>query len=381
MAKDKSDDFLLEAEAAVPLKEAITLADLRNKEGFNFSIDDQSPLLDCNEDDDDNTYFKNFECGLLQGDDTDDDEDEALSFFQRCCKNMVNLTDDGGVKKKVKRSGVGSVVGDRGRVRVHYSAFLDGVDETFDSTRMRAKPLSINLGQGQLIGGLELAIASMKKDEISRVLVTCDYAYGKLGCPPRIPAEATILYEVELLGFEPESALGNYEDLSEQDRSALPFSKIRNIGVELNSEGNLLFTQGSYIQAVKKYVRAVKVVENARFKNQEQEEDLYDNVLFKAYHNMAQSYLKVGRYGKAIWCSKKVLERKPDHVKSLYICGKSMRHCADFKQARSYLMRAHKLAPNSKDIMNEMKRLGEREQECREAEELMCERMFRMKSK
>lgn len=50
-----------------------------------------------------------------------------------------------------------------------------------------------------IIPGLFLAVATMRKGEVARVLVGPQYAFGPKGCPPRIPANATILYEVELL--------------------------------------------------------------------------------------------------------------------------------------------------------------------------------------
>ena len=38
---------------------------------------------------------------------------------------------------------------------------------------------------------LELGIITMRKTEIARFLVKPEYAFGKMGCPPRIPPDAT----------------------------------------------------------------------------------------------------------------------------------------------------------------------------------------------
>lgn len=51
------------------------------------------------------------------------------------------------------------------------------------------------------MAGLELGLRTMKKGEFSRFLFEPEYAYGDIGCPPFIPASATILYEVQLLDF------------------------------------------------------------------------------------------------------------------------------------------------------------------------------------
>ena len=136
---------------AVPLKEPITRKDLSNTKGFTFSIDEDSPMMDSFIDED--PYFKGFSSCIL---DEDENEincagDSDMSFFQRACLNMTNVTEDGGIKKKIKKPGVGSVVGDNGRVRAHYNAFLDGLDEAFDSSRSRKTPLNITLGNKILI--------------------------------------------------------------------------------------------------------------------------------------------------------------------------------------------------------------------------------------
>ena len=43
---------------------------------------------------------------------------------------------------------------------------------------------------GGHLAGLEVAFSSMKKKEKSRFLIKPQYAYGKMGSPPRIPEDA-----------------------------------------------------------------------------------------------------------------------------------------------------------------------------------------------
>ena len=117
-------------------------------------------------------------------------------------------------------------VGVNGRVKAHYNAFIEGVDEAFDSSRRRGSPLSITVGKGHVIPGFDIALSTMKKNELSRFLVEPEYAYGNLGCPPRIPAKACILYEVEMLSFKQSSALGEYEDLDDGDRERVTCEQV-----------------------------------------------------------------------------------------------------------------------------------------------------------
>ena len=45
----------------------------------------------------------------------------------------------------------------------------------------------------------------MKLGEISRFLINHEYAYGDMGCPPRVPAKSLVLFEVELIHFHDEA--------------------------------------------------------------------------------------------------------------------------------------------------------------------------------
>lgn len=51
--------------------------------------------------------------------------------------------------------------------------------------------LNVSLPTGQNILGMELALRTMRKNEESRFLIRPEYAFGDMGCPPRIPKKAT----------------------------------------------------------------------------------------------------------------------------------------------------------------------------------------------
>lgn len=73
---------------------------------------------------------------------------------------------------------------------VHYNGYLEYSDEPYDSSRLRNQPQRFHLGQGEVIAGWDLGVATMKKSEIARFLIKSEYAFGSMGCPPRIPPEA-----------------------------------------------------------------------------------------------------------------------------------------------------------------------------------------------
>mmetsp|Transcript_63971 Transcript_63971/g.187669 ORF Transcript_63971/g.187669 Transcript_63971/m.187669 type:complete len:741 (+) Transcript_63971:172-2394(+) len=100
-------------------------------------------------------------------------------------------------------------------VCVNYDATLDWDGSLFDSTYGKSgregEPRKFALGRGQVIRGLDLAAATMKRGEKARFTMRPGLAYGKDGdAGLDVPAEATVHYEVELLGWvEKEDLFGD----------------------------------------------------------------------------------------------------------------------------------------------------------------------------
>ncbi|KAM9854232.1 peptidyl-prolyl cis-trans isomerase FKBP4 [Aulostomus maculatus] len=111
---------------------------------------------------------------------------------------------DGGVLKLVKREGTGTelpMMGDK--VFVHYvGTLLDGTH--FDSSRDRGEKFSFELGKGQVIKAWDIGVATMKVGELCQLICKSEYAYGSAGSPPKIPPNATLVFEVELFEFRGE---------------------------------------------------------------------------------------------------------------------------------------------------------------------------------
>jgi peptidyl-prolyl cis-trans isomerase A (cyclophilin A) len=85
------------------------------------------------------------------------------------------------------------------KVDVHYTGTL--VDGTkFDSSVDRGTPFTFSLSGGVIKGWLE-GVATMKVGGKRKLIIPSDLGYGKRGSPPKIPADATLVFDVELLGI------------------------------------------------------------------------------------------------------------------------------------------------------------------------------------
>ena len=99
--------------------------------------------------------------------------------------------------------GTGATAQSGAQVKVHYTGWLwkDGATGAkFDSSKDRGQPFSFALGAGQVIRGWDEGVAGMQVGGTRQLLIPPELGYGARGAGGVIPANATLLFEVELLG-------------------------------------------------------------------------------------------------------------------------------------------------------------------------------------
>ncbi|PXX39774.1 FKBP-type peptidyl-prolyl cis-trans isomerase [Undibacterium pigrum] len=117
---------------------------------------------------------------------------------------MSTITTVSGLQYEDKVVGEGEEAQAGNHVVVHYTGWLQNPDgsagKKFDSSKDRNDPFSFPLGAGHVIKGWDEGVQGMKIGGTRILTIPSSLGYGPRGAGGVIPGNATLIFEVELLG-------------------------------------------------------------------------------------------------------------------------------------------------------------------------------------
>jgi len=124
-----------------------------------------------------------------------DAADKAMSTLVKGMKKTTS-----GLYYTITKEGEGEHPPKGANVSVHYKGTL--VDGTvFDYSYQRDQPIEFSVGVGQVIPGWDEGILLLNKGAAARFVIPSHLGYGAKGAGGVIPADATLIFEVELIKF------------------------------------------------------------------------------------------------------------------------------------------------------------------------------------
>ncbi len=126
---------------------------------------------------------------------------ENMPIETQQASSTRTMTPVQGLNVEVLQEGTGPEAQAGNTVSVHYTGTLtDGTK--FDSSVDRGIPFEFQLGIGEVIAGWDAGVAGMKVGEKRKLTIAPELGYGTQGAGGVIPPNATLIFEVELLGIK-----------------------------------------------------------------------------------------------------------------------------------------------------------------------------------
>ncbi|XP_071710598.1 70 kDa peptidyl-prolyl isomerase-like isoform X3 [Rutidosis leptorrhynchoides] len=288
---------------------------------------------------------------------------ELLSF-----KTVIDITNDLKVVKKIVREGEGALTADEGSfVTIRYRAMLE--DGTVYERKGYDGESSLNFitDEEQVITGLDRAVATMKKGEQAIVTINHEYGYGneEVKCDLSvIPPFSSLIYEVEMIDFVKEKAaweMDNHEKIEAATKK--------------KEEGNVLFKNGKYRRAAKKYDKAVDYLnEEGQFGDDDKK--VVKSLRVTCWLNGAACSLKLNDCKEAIKLCSMVLDAESYNVKALYRRAQAYMESYDLQLAELDIKKALEADPQNREVKSIQKTLRQLQAESKERDAKLYTNMF-----
>lgn len=292
--------------------------------------------------------------------------DEAEKLAEKPANGDVSAGGDlvlpPGMTKRIIQEGEGDEKPDDGyEVSVHYTGTFEDGNE-FDSSHNRGSPFNFTLGTGSVIKGWDIALKTMKRNEIAEFSLPPELAYGERGSPPSIPPNSRLNFIIELMDWTVDGADSQKPiyKMSLEER----LSKCQ----EKKSAGGNHFKDGKYDLAIRQYRDVMKLAEISEFRDDgkvvelegqansqmpaeseqaKAQRDELKQMLLVSYLNLALCYLKVKKTKECITNCDSALAIDPNNVKAHFRKGLAYLSTKDYEKAIEQFSKVLELDPNN----------------------------------
>ncbi|XP_012221101.1 peptidyl-prolyl cis-trans isomerase FKBP8 isoform X2 [Linepithema humile] len=224
----------------------------------------------------------------------------------------------------------------------------------------------IQLGDMEVVQGLDLTISLMDKDEIAEVYVDPRFGYGDQP-EEKIPPNSVLKYIVELkeIIFEP-----IIETLSVSER--LKMSNVK------RDRGNFWYNRKKMTYAIHCYRRALEYLVST---NQDDQEDSHNgNTILescmKVKNNLTAALMKTEAYDAALENVEDVLSHQPQNLKALYRKGQILKQKGEYAKAHAIFLEVQKLEPSMTSLQSELVYLEDKIAKEQESEKMLYAKML-----
>ena len=211
---------------------------------------------------------------------------------------FVDITEDGGIKKKIIEVGHGDPPSEGKTVFIFFKSKYQ--DKIFDQSK-EDEPFSFTLGENKVIKGWEIALKSMKIGEKAEFIMNPEYTYGDKQVFEWIPANSILNYEIKLIGVHNHNTENCLDNLTYEEK--LQWGKL------LKKEGVDKFKANDILGAKECFIKALSFLKKMDPEKEEEKEgvDLYLTLL----SNICNCYNKEKEYNSVIDIASIGLKIKP----------------------------------------------------------------------
>ncbi|XP_026463372.1 peptidyl-prolyl cis-trans isomerase FKBP8-like [Ctenocephalides felis] len=221
----------------------------------------------------------------------------------------------------------------------------------------KAEKAIVQLGDNEVIQGLDLALALMDTEEECELYVASRFAFGDIGNGSVIPPNSNLTYKITL-----------WEARVENDLETKTISSRKIIGNKKRERGNWWYSRNEHTLAIHSYRRALEYLDDVeggiidpgpdgeyKVTDSDLQQLLEDRV--KVYNNMAAAQMKIEAWDQALKSLENVLGCQPNNVKALFRKGSVLISKGNTQAALTVLKKAQVLDPNNVTIQQELQRL------------------------